>query len=33
MERLGLLNRAELVRYAFQAGLMDAAPPTPDTGP
>jgi len=30
MERLGLLNRAELVRYAFQAGLMDAAPPTPE---
>lgn len=30
MERLGLLNRAELVRYAFQAGLMDGAPPTTD---
>jgi len=26
MQRLGLTNRAELVRYAFQAGLMDAAP-------
>jgi DNA-binding NarL/FixJ family response regulator len=26
MQRLGLTNRAELVRYAFQAGLMESAP-------